>query len=136
MSIKVILADDRTIIRKKLALLIDAEGDMEVVGEAEDGLTAVSRAKEMLPDVVIIDINMPGLNGLEATLRIVADLPAVKVLAVSMSSEKQLVTAMLRAGAFGYVLKEHADHELATAIRQAVAGRKYLSPGLKMASPS
>lgn len=129
MSIRVILADDQIIMRKQLASLIDVEGDMEVVGEAEDGLTAVQRTKEVLPDVVLMDVNMPGMNGVDATRQIVTALPAVKVIGVSMSSERQLVEAMLEAGASGYVLKDSSGQELANAIHQVVAGGEYMSDG-------
>jgi DNA-binding NarL/FixJ family response regulator len=131
MSIKILIADDHMIMRKQLVSLIEVEADMEVIAEAEDGPTAVQLAKELLPDVVIMDINMPRLNGLGATRQIIADLPDVRVIVVSMRSERQMVMAMLHAGAFGYVLKDRSDKELTTAIRTVVAGGKYLSPGLE-----
>jgi DNA-binding NarL/FixJ family response regulator len=129
-SIKIIIADDHMIMRKQLVSLIEVEAGMEIIAEAEDGKTVVQLTKDLLPDVVIMDINMPRLNGIEATRQILADSPDVRVIVVSMRSERQMVMAMLRAGSFGYVLKDRSGQELITAIRTVVAGKKYLSPGL------
>jgi DNA-binding NarL/FixJ family response regulator len=128
MSIKILLADDHTIMREGLRCLIETESDMKVVAEAADGRTAVRLAREVTPDMVIIDITMPDLNGVEATRQIVSEAPNIKVLAVSMHSDDQFVAGMVRAGASGYFLKDCAADELVYAIRAVVAGEIYLSP--------
>jgi DNA-binding NarL/FixJ family response regulator len=103
---------------------------MQVVGEAENGRTAVELARKLLPDVVVIDISMPDLNGVEATRQLLADNPKVKVLVLSMHSDKRFVAQMLRAGALGYVLKECAFEELIRAIASVVANHFYLCPAI------
>jgi DNA-binding NarL/FixJ family response regulator len=128
MSIKILLADDHTIMREGLRCLIETESDMKVVAEAADGRTAVRLAREVSPDVVIIDITMPDLNGIEATKQILSEAPNIKVLAVSMHSDDQFVTGMVRTGASGYFLKDCAADELVYAIRAVIAGEIYLSP--------
>ncbi len=128
MSIKILLADDHTIMREGLRCLIEKESDLKVVAEAEDGRTAVKLAREVSPDMIIIDITMAGLNGVEATRQILTENPDAKVLAVSMHSDEQFVAGMLRAGASGYFLKDCAAEELAHAIRAVIEGEIYLSP--------
>jgi DNA-binding NarL/FixJ family response regulator len=128
MSIKILLADDHRIMREGLRCLIEKEADLKVVAEAADGRTAVRLAREVSPDMVIIDITMPDLNGIEATQQILSEAPNIKVLAVSMHSDDQFVTGMLRAGASGYFLKDCAADELVYAIRAVIAGEIYLSP--------
>jgi DNA-binding NarL/FixJ family response regulator len=128
MSIKILLADDHRIMREGLRYLIEKEADLKVVAEAADGRTAVRLAREVSPDMVIIDITMPDLNGIGATQQILSEAPNTKVLAVSMHSDDQFVTGMLRAGASGYFLKDCAADELAYAIRAVIAGEIYLSP--------
>ena len=128
MSIRILLADDHKIVRDGLRTLLEQQSDMEVVGEAEDGRTTVQRVREQSPDVVIMDIAMPDLNGIEATRQILSDSPGVKVIALSMLSERQFVVNMLKAGASGYMLKDCAFEELALAIRTVVANHPYLSP--------
>jgi DNA-binding NarL/FixJ family response regulator len=128
MSIKILLADDHRIMREGLRCLIETESDMKVVAEAADGRTAVRLAREVTPDMVIIDITMPDLNGVEATRQIVSEAPNVKVLAVSMHSDDHFVAGMLKAGACGYFLKDCAAEELVYAIRAVIAGEIYLSP--------
>ncbi len=130
MSTRILLADDHRLVRGGLRKLIDKQTGMEVVAEAGDGRTAVRSAKELSPDVVLMDISMPDLNGIEATRRIVAETPGVKVIAVSMHSDKRFVTSMLAAGACGYLLKNRASEELARAIRTVLANETYLSPGI------
>jgi DNA-binding NarL/FixJ family response regulator len=103
---------------------------MEVVGEAEDGRTAVSLARELRADVVIMDLTMPGLNGVDATRQLAASRPGLRVLALSMHSDKRFVQQMLRAGATGYLLKDCAYEELAQAVRTVASGRVYLSPSV------
>jgi DNA-binding NarL/FixJ family response regulator len=130
MSIRILLVDDHKMMREGLRLLIDKELGMEVIGEAKDGRTGVRMARELKPNVVIMDIRMPDLVGIEATLQIAKGLPNVKVLALSMHRESEYVIKMLRSGASGYLLKECAFEELARAIRTVVDGKTYLSPAI------
>lgn len=130
MSIRVIVADDHKIVRDGLCALLAQQPDMEVVAEAADGHTAVQLARNLSPDVVIMDITMPDLNGIEATQQIVAQAPGVKVIALSIHADRQFVAGMLTAGASGYLLKNCAFEELRQAIRTVVAGQLYLSPGI------
>ena len=128
MSIKVLLADDHKIIRDGLRSLIERHPEMEVVGEAEDGRTTVQLARELEPDVVIMDISMPDLNGIDATHQILADVPGIKVIALSMHSDKRFVVGMFKAGASGYLLKDCAFDELEQAVKTVLADQTYLSP--------
>jgi DNA-binding NarL/FixJ family response regulator len=128
MSIKIVLADDHKIVRDGLRSLLENQQDIEVVAEAEDGRTTVKQAQKFSPDVIIMDISMHDLNGIEATRQIIAKSPGVKVLALSMHSDKRFVTGMLRAGASGYLLKESAFRELVNAIRVVALNQTYLSP--------
>ena len=130
MDIKIFIADDHKIIRDGLRSLIARQKNLEVVGEACDGRTAVKLVRELTPHVVIMDIAMPDLNGLEATRKVVAADPDVKVIALSMHSDRRYVSQMLKAGAKGYLLKECAFEELYRAIEAVVAGKVYLSPGI------
>jgi len=124
------LADDHRIMRDGLRGLINSQPGMEVIGEAADGRTTVELARTLAPDVVIMDIGMPDLNGIEATRQIVAQVPTVKVIALSMHSDGRFVHGMLSAGASGYLLKDCAFEELARAIQAVAANRVYLSPGI------
>jgi len=130
MSIRIFLADDHKIVREGLRTLLSKQTDMEVCGEADTGLIAVQLAKKLLPDVMVMDIAMPELNGIEATRQIVAEFPSVRVVALSMHSDKRFVVEMLKAGASGYLLKDCAFEELTNAIRAVVMNRIYLSPHL------
>lgn len=130
MSTRIVLADDHRLVREGLRELIDRQPDMKVVAEAEDGRTAVRLAKELSPDVVLMAITMPDMNGIEATRRMTAEAPVVKVIGVSMHSDRRFVTEMLRAGASGYLLKDRASEELAGAVRTVIAGGTYVSPGI------
>lgn len=130
MSIRVILADDHAIVRHGLSKLIQQEKDMEVIAQARDGHSTVELTRELSPDMVIMDIGMPDLNGIEATRQIVRDFPKVKVIGLSMHSGQKFVSEMLRAGASGYLLKDCALEELTTAIKTVAAGKIYLSPGI------
>ncbi|HUV94936.1 MAG TPA: response regulator transcription factor [Anaerolineae bacterium] len=130
MRITVLLADDHKIMRDGLRSLIEREPDMEVVGEAADGRRTVQLVRELSPDVVIMDVTMPHLNGLEATRQIVAEAPKVKVIALSMHSDSRFVAGMLRAGGSGYLLKDCAFEELVHAIRTVTANQAYLSPAI------
>lgn len=128
MSLRILLSDDHRIIREGLRNLLEKEPDMEVVGEAGDGRTTVRLVRKLRPKVVVMDISMPDLNGMEATRQIIAEIPGIKVLGLSMHSDKRFVVGMLRAGAAGYLLKECAFEELVHAIRCIVANQTYLSP--------
>jgi len=128
MNIKILVADDHKIVRDGLRTLIEKENGMEVIAEAEDGRAAVKQAKKLLPDIVIMDITMPDLNGIDATRAIFEEAPGVKVIALSMHSDRRFVSGMLEAGASAYLLKDSAFEELATAIRAVVANQIYLSP--------
>jgi two-component system, NarL family, response regulator NreC len=128
MTIRVLLADDHKIFRDGLRTLIEQEEGMEVVGEAENGRITLKMAQKMMPSIIIMDVTMPDMNGLEATRKITAELPGVKVIALSMHSDRRFVLGMLEAGASGYVLKDCAFGELTRAIRQVAAGHAYLSP--------
>jgi len=130
MSIRILLADDHKITRQGLRSLLDKQQDMEVVAEAEDGRTAVRLVGELSPNVVIMDVTMPDLNGVEATRQIVGQSPDVKIIALSMHSDTLFVTEMLRSGASGYLLKDCAFEELSRAIHAVVAGKTYLSPSV------
>lgn len=128
MSIRIMIADDHEIVRNGLRSLIEKELDMEVIAEADNGRNAVRLALELAPDVVIMDIAMPELNGIEAARQIISALPRIKVIALSMHADKRYVMEMLKAGASGYILKDNAYEELARAIRTALKNHTYLSP--------
>jgi DNA-binding NarL/FixJ family response regulator len=128
MSIRILLADDHKITREGLRSLISKQSDMEVVAEAKNGRDAVGLAKELRPDVIIMDVSMPGLNGIEATKQILSEDENVKVIALSMHSDNLFVSEMLKSGASGYMLKDCAFEELDRAIREVVRGNTYLSP--------
>ncbi len=116
--------------RQGLRNLLEKEPDLQVVAEAEDGRAAVRLAREFLPEVIIMDVAMPFLNGIEATRQVIADMPKVKVIALSMYADRRFVVNMLKAGASGYLLKDCAYEELVQAIRVVLANRTYLSPGV------
>jgi two-component system response regulator NreC len=130
MSIRIILADDHTIVRHGLNKLIQQQEDMEVIAQAADGHSTVELTRELSPDMVIMDIGMPDLNGIDATGQIIHELPQVKVIGLSMHSGKKFVIEMLKAGASGYLLKDCALEELTTAIKTVAAGKIYLSPSI------
>jgi DNA-binding NarL/FixJ family response regulator len=126
----ILLADDHRVVREGLRTLLAQEPDLSVIGEAADGREVVELARTLRPDVVIMDIAMPELNGIEATRLIVAECPSIRVVALSMYADRRFVTQILRAGALGYVLKEAAFEELARAIRTVAGGKPYLSPSV------
>jgi len=128
MSIRVLIADDHKIMLAGLRSILEKQTDFEVVGEADNGRKAVQMAQGKKPDVVVMDVSMPDLNGIEATKQIIESLPETRVIALSMHSDKRFVMGMLRAGASGYLLKDCASQELANAIHQVAGGKKYLSP--------
>ena len=128
MEIKILIADNHRIVREAIGSLLNNELGMEVVGEAGDGRTAVQLARELQPSVVVMDIAMPSLNGIEAARQIVHELPGVKVIALSERSDRSSVREMLKAGASGYVPKQCAFQELVCAIHNVVSNQTYLSP--------
>jgi DNA-binding NarL/FixJ family response regulator len=128
MSIQVLLVDDHAIIREGLRSLLDKQPELEVIADTDDGRKAIELVRELLPDIVIMDITMPGLNGIEATRQITAEFPQVKVIALSIYSKRRFVADMLSAGATGYILKECLFDELVQAIKAVAAGGRYLSP--------
>ncbi len=130
MPIKIVIADDHKIVRQGLRALLSAEPDMKVVAEADDGRTVLPLIQEFSPEVVIMDISMPGINGIEATRRIIAQYPEVKVIALSMHSDSFFVLNMFKVGASGYLLKDCAVGELVKAIRAVMDHKTYLSPGI------
>ncbi len=130
MSIRIIIADDHQIVRQGLRTLLEREPDMQVVAEAEDGRRTVLLARELIPHVIVMDVEMPELNGIEATMQILTEYPQIKIIALSMYSDRRFVTNMLKAGAGGYLLKDCAFEELTQAIRLAMSNRIYLSPGV------
>jgi two-component system response regulator NreC len=128
--IRVLLADDHTLVREGIRLCLEAMGDMQVVGEAADGREAVARTLELRPDVVLMDVSMPGLSGIEATLAIKRARPEIQVVGLSMYDDEEYVTRLLRAGAAGYVLKRSAATDLGAAVRAAHAGEAFLHPSI------
>lgn len=126
MSLRILLADDHRMFADGLAALLDQEPDLEVVGSTRDGREAVKLALELGPDVVVMDLSMPGLSGFEATRQIVAERPQIKVVCLSMHRERQYLQAVLEAGAAGYVLKDCSPQEMITGIRAVAGGGTYL----------
>jgi DNA-binding NarL/FixJ family response regulator len=129
-TIGVLIADDHAIVRDGLRALVAAQPGIVVIGEAEDGLQAWRGACRLKPHVVVLDVSMPGLSGIEALERITRDCPDVKVLALTMHEERGYVSRVLAAGAAGYALKRSASSELVRAIRAVVAGERYVDPSL------
>jgi DNA-binding NarL/FixJ family response regulator len=132
-KIRVLLADDHAILRKGLRLLIETQEDMEVAGEARTGREAIAEARRAQPDVVVIDISMPELNGIEGTRQICDELPQTRVIGLSMHKDSVYVREILRAGARGYLLKDSEDEDLLRAIRAVSRGEAFLSPAISSA---
>lgn len=130
MRIRVLLADDHAVLRETLRVALDDATNIEVVGEAATGREALTMVADLRPDVVIIDVGMPDLNGIDATRSIVSDHPTVRVVGLSAHSEQQYVMPMLDAGAAGYALKGGTLSELVHAVKVVAQGKKYLSPEL------
>ena len=126
MKVRVLLADDHRLMRAGLRGLLVAEEGFDVVGEAGDGRQAVALARDLVPDVVVMDVGMPDLNGIEATRRILSERPAIRVVALSMHADRRFVGEMMRAGAMAYLAKDCAYEELVTAIRAVTSGEVYL----------
>ncbi|MBI5576625.1 MAG: response regulator transcription factor [Deltaproteobacteria bacterium] len=125
--IRVLLADDHSVVRDGLRRLVDGAGDMTVVAEAADGREAIRKARETSPDVAVVDISMPGLDGLEVVRRLIAERPKLPVLVLTMHEEEQYVVRAIGAGAKGYITKRSAAEQLLQAIRKVHAGGRYLS---------
>jgi two-component system response regulator NreC len=130
MSIKIILADDHAVLRHGLSKSFENEKDIEVVAQAKDGRTTIELAKELSPNVVIMDIGMPDLNGIEATRQLTKECPKIKVIGLSMHSSKNFIIEMFKAGASGYLLKDCEFDELVNAIRIVVDNKTYISPAI------
>jgi DNA-binding NarL/FixJ family response regulator len=127
MSISVYIADDHAVVRDGLKVLLDEQPDIEVVGDAADGRIAVRQVNEITPDVVIMDINMPELNGIEATRQIMENCPSTRVVILSMYATQEHIFRALQAGARGYLLKESAGIEVVKTVREVMSGHRYLS---------
>jgi two-component system, NarL family, response regulator NreC len=130
LHITVLLVDDHMIVRDGLRNLLGKEADVEVIGEAANGRTAVELTHQLMPDVVIMDIGMPLMNGVEATEKIIQDNPAAKIIGFSMHNDLRFVSDMFKAGASGYLLKDSAFDELVSAIRAVIAGKVHLGSGV------
>jgi DNA-binding NarL/FixJ family response regulator len=130
MTITILLADDHAIVREGLRFLLEAQPDMEVVGEVSSGRDAVRLAAELRPDVAIMDITMPGLNGIEASLQIKETCPDTGIIVLSMHSTSEHVFRALQVGAMGYLLKESAPPQVVAAVRAVHCGQRYLSPSI------
>ena len=127
-KLRVLLAEDHLTVREGLKRLVNEQADMEIVAEAGDGREAARLAQELRPDVVVMDVSMPGWDGLKATERLSKVCPQVKVLALTRHADHGFLTEMLKAGASGYVLKQSASEELIRAVRAVAAGQQYLDP--------
>lgn len=128
--LQILLVEDHEIVRQGVKLLVDSQDDMQVVGEASNGEIAVKRVAELLPDIVLMDVSMPELNGLKATKRIKKLFPNIKVLTLTRHTDDGYIQQLIQAGANGYVLKQSAPNELINAIRAVSEGRAYLDPTL------
>jgi len=125
--VKILLADDHKLLREGIRSLLEKQDEFEIVGEAEDGRETVKLALNLAPDVIIMDITMPNLNGIDATAQLKKEIPDSKVVALSMHKDKNFIEEMLRAGASGYLLKENSSKELIEAINTVLANKTYLS---------
>jgi DNA-binding NarL/FixJ family response regulator len=135
MELRILLADDHKIVRESFRALLEAETQFEVVADVGDGEEAVAMALKLKPDIVVMDMTMPNLDGTGATQRILAQLPKTRIIALSMHSHHQFVTGMLNAGAAGYILKTCKARELIAAIRMVASGKTYISPEIKLSAP-
>jgi DNA-binding NarL/FixJ family response regulator len=127
---RILLADDHSVVRSGFRALLSAQPDLEVVGEASDGRDAVEQTVLLKPDVVVMDVTMPNLNGIEATRRMAQEVPRVRVLALSMHKDAVYVREILRAGARGYLLKDSSEQDLINAVRALAKGEGFISPAV------
>ncbi len=127
-NIRVLIADDHTLVRESLVGLLQADGDVQVVAQAADGMETLEKAAATHPDIVVTDLTMPGLNGIEVVRRLCESLPSTKVLVLTMHQEDEYVLQAVRAGASGYLVKDSAASELLAAVRSLQAGRGYFGP--------
>ena len=128
--IRILLADDHAVVRQGFRMILEAQADMEIVGEAGNGREAVELTEKLRPDVVVMDVAMPELNGIEATRRVTGSAPHARVIALSMHKDSVYVREVLRAGARGYLLKDSVAGDLVTAVRAVAKGEGYLSPAV------
>ena len=131
--IRILLADDHAVVRQGFRMILSTHADLEIVGEAGNGREAVELAAALRPDVVVMDVTMPELNGIEATRRLTADNPHIRVVALSMHKDSVYVREILRAGARGYLLKDSVADDLVAAVRAVASGEGYLSPAVSNA---
>jgi DNA-binding NarL/FixJ family response regulator len=129
-SIRVLICDDHALFRRGLTMVLESEDGIEVVGEAEDGADAVARAEELAPDVVLMDVRMPNISGIEATRAIADIVPTAKILMLTVSDEEADLYEAIKAGATGYLLKEISIEEVATAIHAVMGGQSLISPSM------
>jgi len=134
-KISVLLVDDHSLVRKGFRRILDDDPELTVVGEASDGTDAVTKAQELKPQVIVMDMAMPGLNGMQASIEILKMLPKTAILMLSMYSEENYVRNALEAGAKGYILKNAMDIDLANAIKQVASGQRVIAPGLLSSTP-
>lgn len=132
-NIRILLADDHTVVRQGFRAILAQQPDMQIVGEAGNGRDAMALAQETSPDVIVMDVAMPELNGIEATRRLTATLPNTRVLALSMHKDSVYVREMLKAGAKGYLLKDSVENDLLEAVRALSRGGEYISPAVQAA---
>jgi two-component system response regulator NreC len=131
--IRILLADDHAVVRQGFRAILAQQPDMQIVGEAGNGRDALTLAQETSPDVIVMDVAMPELNGIEATRRLSTALPSTRVLALSMHKDSVYVREMLKAGAKGYLLKDSVEHDLLEAVRTLARGGEYISPSVQSA---
>src|SRR6476659_8474040 len=131
--IRILLADDHAVVRQGFKMILGAQADMEIVGEAANGREAVELADTLKPDIVVMDVAMPELNGIEATRRLFTNNPHIRVIALSMHKDSVYVREILRAGARGYLLKDSIEQDLVAAVRALAKGDAYLSPAVSEA---
>src|SRR5690606_35345942 len=129
-AIRVLICDDHALFRRGLTMVLESEEGVEVVGEAEDGADAVANAEELAPDVVLMDVRMPRLSGIEATKAIAERVPTARILMLTVSDEEEVLYDAIKAGASGYLLKEISIEEVASAIRAVVNGQSLISPSM------